>query len=71
MDDGEVVAEFVSMMECEASLDRVVECLADVGVVVVPWQRVVVAQWLDSFEGPVAGHLPSLREMLRSSCPAP
>lgn len=38
---------FESMVECEVTLDDVIEKLAAVGVEVEPWQRGVVSRWLD------------------------
>jgi hypothetical protein len=75
-DDEEVGVEFTYIMECDVLLDDVVARLADVGVKIEPWQRVVVSRWLDMFSEhtclPLKVRLAMLHGMLRGSrCPAP
>ena len=63
--------EFVWMMECERTLDEVVESLASAGLKVRPEQRHIVARWLDMFSQnspiPLRERLAMLRGLLRSA----
>jgi hypothetical protein len=67
---GEVDEVFESILECERLLDDVIVKLADVGVVIVPEQRVVVSRWLESFSIesplPLSYRLSMLRGMLEA-----
>ena len=62
--------EFTYIMECERSLDDVVEKLASIGLRVKPGQRHLVARWLDMFSQnspiPLSERLAMLRGLLRS-----
>jgi hypothetical protein len=64
--DQDEVFEWI--VECERLLDDVIEKLADAGLVLEPWQRVVVVRWLDMFSVgspvPLSCRLATLRGML-------
>jgi hypothetical protein len=67
-----VDVEFTWIVESERTLDDVIVKLADVGITIEPWQRILVADWIVQQQEniPLASRLAVLREML-SSCPAP
>lgn len=48
-DQGDIDEVFASLVECEKSLDDVIETLAGVGVKVKPEERLIVSRWLDMF----------------------
>lgn len=64
--------EFAHIVECDRLLDDVIVKLSDAGVVIEPWQRMVVSRWLDLFSQrlPLMVRLALLHGMLRGSrCP--
>jgi hypothetical protein len=67
-----VDVEFTWIVESERTLDDVIVKLAEVGITIEPWQRILVADWIvqQQADVPLASRLAVLREML-SSCPAP
>ena len=62
--------EFTYIVECDRTLDDVIDKLAEVGVTVEPWQRGAVSRWLDMFSDgspiPLEHRVSMLRGMLRS-----